>query len=325
VKLRLLSAQELQGLVTMSAASEAMKRAFRELSLGRASAPPRTHVDVPAQAGKTLLMGAHLPGVGLASKIVSYFPSNRSRGLPAIHGIVIVLDETSGAPVALLDGTELTAFRTGAGTSASIDLLSRRDARRGALFGCGGQAAMQLLAMDDARRFELVRVFAPRPERVAAFIEAMQPEVRARLEPARSPTEAVRDADVVVAATSSSTPVFDGRELPPGCHVTAIGSITPAMREVDETTIARSRRFVDSVPGVLEEAGELISAIASGTVEAKVLVEIGAVVADAELGRRSESELTFYKSVGHAVQDVAIARLLLERANELGRGKEIEL
>jgi ornithine cyclodeaminase len=97
------------------------------------------------------------------------------------------------------------------------------------------------------------------------------------------------------------------------------------MHEVDETTIARSRRFVDSVPGVLEEAGELISAIASGTIEAKVLVEIGAVVADAELGRRSESELTFYKSVGHAVQDVAIARLLLERANELGRGKEIEL
>lgn len=325
VKLRVLRARDVTGLVSMAEASAAMQRAFLALSAGHASAPPRAHVDVVEQRGKTLLMGARIPGIGLASKIVSYFPENPSRGLPAIHGLVVVLDEHTGVPVALLDGTGLTALRTGAGTCASIELLARSDARAGALFGTGGQAGMQLLAMQTARPLERIRIFSRRVERAREFIARMQPEVTARLELADSPREAVRDADVVVAATSSSTPVFDGRELAPGCHVTAIGSITPTMHEVDAATVSRSRLFVDSISGVLEEAGELISAIAEGRNTANDFTELGSVVADPTLGRRDASELTFYKSVGHAVQDVAIARLVLDRASERGLGQEIEL
>jgi ornithine cyclodeaminase len=203
--------------------------------------------------------------------------------------------------------------------------LARAEVRYGALFGCGGQAAMQLVALDSARSFERIRVFAPRSERVRAFIHAMQPRVEARIELAASPSEAISQADVVVAATSSSAPVFDGRELAPGCHVTAVGSISRDMREVDSTTVARARLFVDSVAGAQEEAGELIAAIEAGITRPGKLVEIGAVVADPRLGRGSDTELTFYKSVGHAVQDVAIARLVLDRAGELGLGQEIEL
>jgi ornithine cyclodeaminase len=325
MKLRVLSATHIAGLVSMPEASEAKKAVFRELSKGHASAPPRGHVDIGDRAGKTLVMAAHVPGFGLASKIVSYFPNNHELGLPAIHGVVLVLDEHSGRPTALLDGTGLTAFRTGAGTAASIDVLARQGASRGALFGTGGQAAMQLLAMDAVRDFDFIRVFGRRAERTDQFVATLQPSTRARLERATDPAHAVRDADVVVAATSSSTPVFDGRDLTVGCHVAAIGGITFDMHEVDSTTLARARVFVDSLPGCLAESGELAAAFAEGGLTPDDVTELGAVIDDPTLGRRSDDELTFYKSVGHAVQDVAIARLVLDRAAALQLGEEIEL
>lgn len=325
MKMRLLSARQLEGLVPMEVASEATKFAFRELSLGRVSAPDRMHVDQDRVGGKTLLMGAHLPGRGLASKIVSYFPGNRAAGSPAISGLVVVLNEATGEPSALLDGSWLTAFRTGAGTSASIDVLARADARQGALFGTGGQAAMQLVGMDAARRLERIRVFSPRPDRAIRFSENTQSLVRARLEPVTDPRDAVAGADVVVTATSSDAPVFAGQDLEPGCHVTAIGGIRLSTQEVDTTTLARSRVFVDSRSGALSESGELHQALSAGVLAESDICELGAVVENPTLGRRNAAELTFYKSVGHAVQDVAIAALLVARAEELGLGEEIEL
>lgn len=324
MKLRLLTAHQLEELLSMREASDAMKLAFAALSMGRATAPTRIHVDVHASGGKLLLMGAHLPGTGLASKVVSYFPRNRQLGLRAVQGLVIVCDEATGTPMALCDGTTLTAFRTGAGTCASIELLSRQDSRLGVLFGVGGQAAMQLRAMVAARDLETVRVVGRSRERVMAFVREQQPHVRARLE-AHEATSAVRDADVVVAATSSSVPVFDGRELEPGCHVTGIGSITPQMEEVDGVTVSRCRVFVDSLDGALLEAGELIQGEARGVTRRSDWTELGAVAAGQAPGRQSASELTFFKSVGHAVQDVAIARLFLDRARERGIGSDIEL
>ncbi len=324
VKVLVLSAAQLTGLVPMAQASEAMKAAFAELSGGRASAAPRVHVDVADAAGKTLIMGAHVPGQGLAAKVVSVFPNNRERGLPTIIGFVLVLDPSTGEPLALCDGTYLTALRTGAGTCASIDLLARRDARVGALIGAGGQAPLQLEAMDTARQLEQIAVHCPTASHAQRLVEQMQPRTRAQLRVASSPHDAVSQADVVVATTSSSTPVFDGADLQPGAHVTAIGSITRAMREVDEVVIGNSRIFVDSVPGVLQEAGELLHGIDAGITSAAQWTELGAVAAGTAPGRRSDDELTFYKSVGNAVQDVAIAQLALAAAEREGRGTWLE-
>jgi ornithine cyclodeaminase/alanine dehydrogenase-like protein (mu-crystallin family) len=325
MKLRVLSASDLDGLVTMTEASQATKFAFAELSRGTASAPMRGHVEVSPANGKTLLMGAYVPTFGLAAKIVSYFPENRDRGQRAIHGIVIVLDEMSGIPTAICDGTSLTAFRTGAATCASIELLARPDASRGALFGTGGQAKMQLRAMLAARPLSVVRIRTSSPERGRAFIEAEAPHVSARLELATDASHAVEGADVVVAATSSAVPVFRGEDLDHGCHVTAIGSITKEMTEVDDATLRGARIVVDSVQGALSEAGELIQGIARGTTRVEDWAELGQVVLGTHSGRTSPGERTFFKSVGHAVQDVAVARLCLERARELGIGREIEL
>lgn len=325
MKLKLLSAQDLDGLVSMTEASEATQRAFAELASGAASAPPRGHVDVAAVHGKTLLMGAHVPSFGLASKLVSYFPENRRRGQRAIYGIIVVFDATSGEPTAILDGTSLTAFRTGAGTCASIDLLARRDAERGALFGTGAQAPMQLRAMLAARPLSVVRVVGRSPEAAKEFTKAQAPLVEARLEPAPDPESALDGADVVVTATSSQFPVFPGERLLPGCHVTAIGSITPQMAEVDAATLLGAQIFVDSVEGALAEAGELIQSVASGVTRVEDWTELGRLALGASPGRTHPTQRTFYKSVGHAVQDVAIARLCLDRATERGIGRELEL
>jgi ornithine cyclodeaminase/alanine dehydrogenase-like protein (mu-crystallin family) len=325
MKLKVLTSADLLGLVTMTEAAQATKAAFAQLSGGGASAPPRGHVEVGPVGGKTLLMGAYVPGFGLGSKIVSYFPENRSRGEAAIHGLVLLLDERSGVPIGLCDGTSLTAFRTGAATCAAIQLLAREDSKRGALFGTGGQATMQLRAMVSARPLETVRVAATSRAKAEDFVARLQPEVNARLEAADSPQHAVEGADVIVTATSSATPVFSGKDIAPGCHITAIGSITPRMREVDDETLRGASIFVDSVPGVLTEAGELLHAVSNGTTQSEHWVELGAVVSGERQGRVSAQQRTYFKSVGHAVQDVAVARLCFNRASERGLGRDLEL
>lgn len=325
MKLLVLGEKALTQLADMSAAREVMKSAFAELFLGRVRAPNRMHLDVEAHGGKTLLMAAHVTGSPIATKVVSFFPHNRQRGLPAIHGLITVLEEQTGRPVALLDGTFLTALRTGAGTAASIDLLARRDVRKGALFGTGGQAPMQLLAMDTTRSFERIYVASRSPGSAEGFVERMQPLVRAKLEVAVSAKQAVEDAEVIVASTNAATPVFDGAHLEPGCHVVGIGSITRHMQEVDRATVRRCRIFVDSVEGVVGEAGELMAAVEDGDTDPSAWTELGQVVVDPTRGRANEAELTYYKSVGHAVQDVAIANWCLERARGLGVGDTLEL
>jgi len=325
VKLLVLSHRDVRDLVTMATASEAMKTAFAALSTGTANAPARGHIDARSDGSETLLMGAYVPNMGLAAKIVSHFPGNQQLSLPVVQGLIVVLDEQTGVPKALCDGTALTALRTGAGTCASIDLLARPDATTAALFGTGGQAPTQLLALDTARSLSAIRIYALDAKHGREFIEEQQPHIDARLELAQSPDAAIDGADIVVTATNSSRPVFDGRLLASGTHVVAVGSISPTKQEVDSVTLERSRVFVDSKQGALAEAGELIQAIDAGITSADEWTELGLVAAERAPGRTDADQITFYKSVGHAVQDVAIAHLVVSRAEQLGAGVNLEL
>ena len=325
MKLRLLSAADLRGLLTMEEAVDAVEEGFVRLVAGEVSAPTRIGVEGPAEGGVTLLMGAAAPSLGLATKVVSVFPDNARRGLPVIHGLVLVLDPLSGEPRALVDGSFLTAWRTGAASGAATRLLARPDARVGALIGCGRQAETQLLAIDTVRQFEVVRVFARDPERVRAFCEQQQGAVRARLQPADSAEAAVEGADVVCTATTSHSPVFDGAALAPGVHLNGVGSFTLDMREVDETTVSRSRIFIDELEAALAEAGELVAAERAGVTRREDWTPLGLVAAGRAPGRADPQELTFFKSVGHAVQDVATATRALRAAEERGVGREVEL
>jgi ornithine cyclodeaminase len=322
MKMRILSAADVLAAVDMRGAIDAMRGAFVALSKGEAVVPLRLALETPG--GTALFMPGHLPGLwATAAKIVTVHPGNAARGLPVIHAAVLVLDPATGRPLALMDGTRLTALRTGAAGGLAADLLALPGASVVALFGSGVQAGAQLEAVRCVRTVTEVRIVSNHAESARA-LAARQEGVRASVMQDRA--AALRGAHIVVTATDSVTPVFDGTLVEPGTHVTGVGSYTPAMREVDTALVRRARVFVDQREAALAEAGDLAGPIGDGEVDAGVIVgEIGEVAAGLRPGRTSDDQITFFKSVGNAVQDVAIAARVLAAAEREGRGVVVEL
>jgi ornithine cyclodeaminase len=321
----ILSADDVRRALPMTAAIESQRRAFLALSSGQVDLPLRTPLNVPAEDAVTLIMPARV-AEDMGTKIVSVFPRNPSRGLPTIHGLVILIDATTGQPAALMEAASLTALRTGAASGLATDLLANPDVRTAAILGVGTQAVTQLRAICTVRPIERVSLFSRTPERVADFITRMQSEVPAQLIPTGSPAEAVRDADVICTCTTSATPVFEGRDLRPGAHVNGIGSYTAEMQEVDTETVRRAGRvFVDSLTAALAEAGDVIIPMRQGLIGKADLIELGTVLAGRHPGRNSGASITFFKSVGVAAQDMTAAGEVLRLAREMGLGVEIEL
>jgi ornithine cyclodeaminase len=309
----------------MSQTIEAMKRAFAAYSSGAATVPQRIALEIPPDDGVLLIKPALLPNEALGAKLVSAFPGNSKHGRPVISGLVVLFDPTTGEPVGLCDGGFLTAWRTGAASGAATDLLASPDAGVGAIIGCGVQGRTQALAIDTVRPLEEIRLFDLNPSGVDAFAEEMASQLSARLVPVGSVHQAVAGADVVCTATIATEPVIRGEDLSEGAHLNGVGSFTPAMREVDGAAIARARIVVDSREAAEAEAGELIRAVADGLTRPEDWVELGEIVNGDRPGRDSVSGLTFFKSVGLAVQDMAAAALAFTTAADLGIGEEIDL
>ncbi len=308
----------------MPAAVAAMRAAYAELSTGQALAPLRVAVPVASADAVSLFMPAYLPSSGLGAKIVSVFPHNPEQGKPIVNGLVVVLDPATGEPLALFDGAFLTAWRTAAGAAAGVDVLARPEARVGALLGCGATGRTLALAMDCVRPLETLRVFAPTRAHVDAFIETLQPQVSARLVAAASADEAVDGADVICTATTSRTPVFDGRRLKPGAHISGVGSYTLEMQEVDAVAVSRARIFIDSREPALAEAGDLVIPLRAGQTRQEDWTELGDVIVGRRPGRQAPDDITFFKSVGNAAQDIAAAGRALAQARRMGLGREVE-
>jgi ornithine cyclodeaminase len=321
MKLRILSGADVHAALPMPAAIEAMRRAFGQLSAGQAVMPIRSRLHT--EQGLTLLMPAYLRRSGdFAVKVVSVYNDNPAQGLPAVLGAVLVIDPNTGLVRALIDGASLTGQRTGAGGGLAADLLARKDARMVGLFGASVQARVQLQAVMAVRAIEQVRVLSRHletaqklAEEVAAWPGARPPRVTI----ASSPREVVQDADIVITATSSETPVFDGHDLKPGAHVTGIGTHTATTREVDEATVRRASKIVvDSREAALAEAGDILIP------GAPIYAELGELVNGVQPGRQSDDEITFFKSVGLAVQDAAAAGAVLAEAEARGLGTVVE-
>jgi ornithine cyclodeaminase len=324
--LRILSATDVRRALRMSEAMRVVKSAFRQLSSGEANVPLRTAVE--SKAGVTLLMSAHLRGSeSLGVKVVSVYADNAARGLPTVTALVTVLDAATGQPLAVMEGTYLTALRTGAASGVATDLLARKDARVLAVFGAGAQARTQIEAVCCVRDIRTIRLFSrtrSSAEKLRAELASLHPCIPASI--ASSPAEAVRGADVIVTATNSSTPVFDGSDLAPGVHVNAIGAFRPDMQEVDEIAVQRAKVVVDQRAAALSEAGDLIVPIQKGVITpAHVHAELGEILNGAKRGREREDEITLFKSVGNAAQDVAIAQAILRAAEAQGLGWLIPL
>jgi ornithine cyclodeaminase/alanine dehydrogenase-like protein (mu-crystallin family) len=334
VKLRILSAADVKKALPMAQAIEGMKEAFAQLSIGQAEVPLRSRVEVKAfssnlSRGTTLVMPAHLQrSQALAVKIVSVFPHNPALNLPLIHGLVLVLDAETGRPLALLEGGVLTAVRTGAGSGAATDLLARPDAAVVAIIGSGVQARTQLEAVCTVRSIEEVRVYSIDDDHAAAFAADMAGlgPIPDRILVADSAETAVTGADIICAATTSATPVFHGSALKPGAHVNGVGSYTPAMQEVDGDTIRRSLVVVDSRSAVLAEAGDLIIPIQQGLIdESHIHAELGEIVLGVKNGRSSPDQITYFKSVGVAVQDASAGQIAYANALKYELGTVVEL
>ncbi len=322
MKLRVLSAEDIRAAVDMAAAIDAMAEAFSQLHGGRADAPVR--LSLPGDGGVTLFMPAYLRDSGaMAAKVVSVYPVNRERGLPAIHAVVLVLDPQTGLVKALMDGTYLTALRTGAVCGLATRLMAREDARVLAVFGAGVQARTQIEAVRTVRAIEEVRVVdqvRERAEELAGELSGVDTRV------VEGDDEALAGADVVCTATTSHTPVFDGTKLEAGTHLNAIGSFKPEMQEIDAEAVRRSRLVVDERAAALEEAGDLIIPLKEGVIGNDHIVgELGDLLEGRVAGRTSPDEITFFKSVGVAVQDAAVAHRVLSRAESDGLGVEVEI
>ncbi|HRQ38726.1 MAG TPA: ornithine cyclodeaminase family protein [Chloroflexota bacterium] len=329
MNLRVLSATDVKKALPMAAAIAGMKSAYAQLSAGLAIAPLRAHLDITPHQGTTLVMPAYLPQDGaLAVKVVSVFPQNARRGERVINGLVLVIDAETGRPSALLEGSALTAIRTGAGSGAATDLLARREAHIVAILGSGVQARTQLEAVCTVRAISEVRVYSPDQAQAAAFAAEMAGvgPIPAHVRVVADAATAVHDADIICAATTSATPVFDGRDLKPGTHINAIGSYQPTVQEIDAITVQRALLVVDSREGVLAETGDLLIPIQQGLITAgHIHAELGEIVAGIKDGRTHPQQITLFKSVGTAVQDAIAGRIALENAAQMGLGTLLDL
>jgi ornithine cyclodeaminase/thiomorpholine-carboxylate dehydrogenase len=296
---------------------DSLAEAFKNLSLGRASVPPRTAAMVP-DAGLLAVMPAHLPGEagGLEVKLVSVFPGNHARGLPSHQAVIALFDATTGSPMALMDGTHITAFRTAAASALATRVLAREDARTLAIIGAGVQGRSHLEALTRARDFTEVRI-ASRSRAHAEALASGHPGAVA----APDFESAIRGADIVCVCTDSEVPVIRFEWLEKGAHVNSVGSNVRG-GELDAETCARGRLVVESrvafqpPPAGAHELQGL---------DPEAAAELGEVLLGTKPGRTSPSELTIYKSMGHAVEDAAAARLVFDRARREGAGRTVSL
>lgn len=322
--LRILSAADLRRVLPMTAAIAAMRTAFAEVAAGTAQVPLRTALSTPH--GLSLFMPGYLAqSRGLAQKVVSVYNGNPAQGLPAITGLVIVLDPVTGLPRGLMDGGTLTAIRTGAAAGLATELLARPESHILALFGAGGMAYDQVWAVAAVRPLTEIRIVSRHGESARRLAARLQEE-GLPAQAVADPAAAVRGADIVSCITPSRTPLFADADIAPGTHLNLSGAYTPEMVEAPAATIVRSRIFVDQVEACMAEAGDLLQPLAAGLITADHFrTTLGDVILGRAAGRRTATEITVFKSVGLAAQDVAAACLALARAEAEGIGTLVEL
>jgi ornithine cyclodeaminase len=308
----------------------ALAQAMADLSAGRASVPDRIGALVEERDGHLLAMPGYVPSLGaLASKLVSLFPQNAGTDVPTHQGLIAVFDPETGSPTAVLDGTEITAVRTGAGSALSARLLAREDASILAVLGTGVQARSHARALVRVRPIRELRIAGRNAEKVDALAAELGQELGVETRAAATYQGALAGADIVCATTHAAEPVVRREWLSPGTHVTSVG-YNPAGREIDDRTVADALVCVESRRAVLAPvpsgSNDLIEPIQAGVIsEDHIHAELGELVLGEVAARTSPDQITLYKSVGVAVQDAAAAALVVAAAREQGVGQELTM
>jgi ornithine cyclodeaminase/alanine dehydrogenase-like protein (mu-crystallin family) len=326
-KMLYLSAEDVCRTLPMPEAVEAMRDAFVQLSSGQVTLPTRQHMDVPCENGVALVMPCHSTVQKyFCVKFITLFRGNRLRGLPLIQSLVILSDGATGEHLAVLDGVAVTAIRTGAASGLATQVLARSDAAAVAVFGGGVQARTQLEAVCHVRPIGRASVYDPEHAAADRFAAEMTERLGLPVRRAETPAAVLEGADVICAATTSSIPIFEDRELPPGAHINAIGSYRPEVTEIPAATVCRARVVVDHRASAMEEAGDLLGPLRQGLIEpSHFSTELGEILLGRSPGRRSGEEITLFKSVGVAIQDLCAAARALENARRLNLGMPLPL
>jgi ornithine cyclodeaminase/alanine dehydrogenase-like protein (mu-crystallin family) len=298
---------------------DVIEAALVAFSTGRVDQPVRTAIEMRDRTFFASMPVLHLERGVMGAKLVTVVPENAARGLHTHLAAISLFDTDTGELLAVMDGRYITEVRTAAASAVSVKYLARPEARVLAILGSGVQARSHLAALRLVRNFTDIRAWSPNPERLHAFA---QPPVRA----SASAAEAVEGADVIVLATSSVSPAIDHRWIRPGAHVIAIGACRPSQREIDPELVACAHVVVDSKAAALKESGDIIGGISEGRYpEDHVRAEIGEIAAGRRPGRTSVEEITLYKSLGLAIEDLAAAQLAYQRARESNRGIVLSL
>jgi alanine dehydrogenase len=323
-----LSRSQVSSLLSMRESIDAVEEAFRELALGTANMPHRASLQIPGSDGWLLVMPALLSHArSLATKIVTVYNQNLTRhNIPNVLATIALNDVETGRVEAVMDGSLITAMRTGAVSAVATKYLARTSSRRLGLFGAGVQARKQLQAIREVRKIESVCVYDSNRDLAKKLAQEASAEGEANVSVADSPDAVVQSSDIIATATTSSIPVFNGRFLNPGTHINAIGAFTPSTRELDSETVSKCKIVVDMIDAALSEAGDILIPLNEGVIQrGDIWAELGEVVTGRKRGRISEEEKTLFKSVGVGIQDAAVAKLVFKKAQSLGVGTQFDL
>ena len=319
----LLSEEDVRIVLSMDDLIAAMRPALEQFSAREVQQPLRTVLEVGLQKAAFAMMPALIaepPALG--AKLVTVFASNAAAGLPTHLATILLFDSMTGELMAIMDGRYITEARTAAVSAVATELLAREDAAVLAVVGSGVQARSHVDAIGRIRDVRTIRTWSPNSDRLAAFVRETQPRTEADVIRCPSARDAVNGADIVVLATSAREPVVNADWIADGAHVCAVGACRPDQREMDTALVARGRVFVDSKEGALAEAGDVLIPIREGAFDPTHIVgELGEVLSGAVRGRLTPTDVTIFKSLGMAVEDVAAAQLAYDKAAERGLGR----
>lgn len=328
MRVLVLNEAEVHRLLTMPECIEEMAGVLAALARGEVVQPLRSILRPEGASGLMAVMPAYRGGApgAFGVKVVGVFAGNLARGKDAHQGVVALFSGETGEPLALVNASAVTAIRTAAVSGVATRALAREDAGDLAIVGASVQARSHLLAMAAVRPLRRARITSLRPERALAFVREVAPQCVFPVESAPTAEAAVRGADLIVTATSAAEPVLRREWIAPGAHLNVVGASLPDRREVDGATMAAARLFVDRRESTQQEAGDYRLALREGAIQVgHIQAEIGEVLVGRHPGRTSRDEITLFKSLGLAVEDLAAAAFLHRRASETGAGQWVEI
>jgi alanine dehydrogenase len=323
----LLSEKQVQDLIDIDELIATLEQAHIQYSTGRAVMPVRLVVPLPQIHGRITSMPGFLnDDNALGMKVVTYFHENPKRGLPAILATIMLFSAATGKMIAAMDGSYITAIRTACASAMATRALANRETPVLGILGAGVQARAHIQALSRVRKLQQIRIYSPSGISAAKIRKDMESEVGVGVKVAASAADAVKHSDIVVTVTTAKEPILKLEWLKPGAHINAVGSHRPDLREIDGATLARAKVVVDSREAIMAECGDILLALEEKSIYANAIhAEIGEVLAGMKPGRESAGEITLYKSVGIAIQDVATANLVYRKALIQKVGTNVEI